>query len=125
MAQPWFKFYGADFLLDPDVDAMPREAEALLIRMWCVCHREGSCPGDVETLARKTLCSQQYVSQCKPQCEGFFELRMEDSTAGGWKRRSIGLSKREKTQISAMHQSQSQIQSQSQSQSAEIGRAHV
>jgi uncharacterized protein YdaU (DUF1376 family) len=73
--QPWFKFYSGDFLLDPDVDAMPREAEALLIRMWCVCHREGSCPGDVETLARKTLCSQQYVSQCKPQCEGFFELR--------------------------------------------------
>jgi uncharacterized protein YdaU (DUF1376 family) len=73
--QPWFKFYGADFLLDPDVDAMPREAEALLVRMWCVCHREGSCPADVESLARKTLCSPQYVSQCKPHCEGFFELR--------------------------------------------------
>jgi uncharacterized protein YdaU (DUF1376 family) len=73
--QPWFKFFGADYLLDPDVDAMPREAEALLVRMWCICHREGSCPVDVETLARKTQCSQQYVSQFKPQCEPFFELR--------------------------------------------------
>jgi uncharacterized protein YdaU (DUF1376 family) len=73
--QPWFKFYAADYLLDPDVDAIPREAEALLVRMWCICHREGSCPVDVETLARKTQCSQQYVSQFKQQCEPFFELR--------------------------------------------------
>jgi uncharacterized protein YdaU (DUF1376 family) len=73
--QPWFKFFAADYLLDPDVDNLPREAEGLLIRMWCICHREGSCPADVETLARKTLCSQEYVSQFRPQCEPFFELR--------------------------------------------------
>jgi uncharacterized protein YdaU (DUF1376 family) len=73
--QPWFKFYAADYLLDPDVDAMPREAEALLVRMWCICHREGSCPTDVGTLARKTQCSEQYVSQFKPLCEPFFELQ--------------------------------------------------
>jgi uncharacterized protein YdaU (DUF1376 family) len=73
--QPWFKFYAADYLLDPDVDAMPREAEALLVRMWCICHREGSCPVDVETLARKTQCSQEYITQFKPQCQAFFELR--------------------------------------------------
>lgn len=73
--QPWFKFYAADYLLDPEVDAIPREAEALLLRMWCVCHREGSCPADVETLARKTLCSLEYVSRFKPRCEPFFEFR--------------------------------------------------
>ncbi len=73
--QPWFKFYAADYLLDPDVDQIPREAEALLVRMWCVCHREGSCPADPETLARKTLCSLQYVLQCKPHCDRFFELQ--------------------------------------------------
>jgi uncharacterized protein YdaU (DUF1376 family) len=73
--QPWFKFYAADYLLDPDVDAMPREAEALLLRMWCICAREGSCPVDVETLARKTQCGQEYVSQVLPSCQPFFELR--------------------------------------------------
>jgi uncharacterized protein YdaU (DUF1376 family) len=73
--QPWFKFFASDYLLDPDVDALPREAEALLVRMWCICHREGSCPVDVETLARKTQCGQEYVSQFKPHCEPFFELR--------------------------------------------------
>ncbi len=75
--QPWFKFFAADYLLDADVDAMPREAEALLVRMWCVCHREGYCPSDPATLARKTLCSLQYISQCKPHCEPFFELRQD------------------------------------------------
>lgn len=73
--QPWFKFYAADYLLDPDVDAIPRQAEALLVRMWCVCHREGSCPADPETLARKTLCSLQYILQFKPHCDPFFELQ--------------------------------------------------
>lgn len=72
---PWFKLYAADYLLDPDVDAMPREAESLLLRMWCVCHREGSCPADPETLARKTLCTLQYVLQCKSHCDQFFELQ--------------------------------------------------
>jgi uncharacterized protein YdaU (DUF1376 family) len=74
-AQPWFKIFAADYLLDPDVDALPREAEALLLRMWCICHREGSCPADLETLARKTQCSQEYVSKFKAECEQFFELR--------------------------------------------------
>jgi len=73
--QPWFKFYAADYLLDAKVDAMPREAEALLVRMWCICHREGCCPADPEGLARKTLCSSQYVLQCKQHCEPFFELQ--------------------------------------------------
>lgn len=73
--QPWFKLYAADYLLDRDVDAMPREAEALLLRMWCICHLDGSCPADPETLARKTLCSLQYVLQCKPHCEPFFDLQ--------------------------------------------------
>ncbi len=73
--QPWFKFFAADYLLDPDVDAMPREAEALLVRMWCVCHREGSCPADIEALARKTMCSGEYVAKYKAHCHRFFELR--------------------------------------------------
>jgi hypothetical protein len=72
---PWFKLFASDYLLDPDVDAMPREAEGLLLRMWCICHREGSCPVDVETLARKTQCGWEYVSRVLPDCQPFFELR--------------------------------------------------
>jgi uncharacterized protein YdaU (DUF1376 family) len=72
---PWFKFFASDYLLDPKVDAIPREAEGLLVRMWCLCHREGSCPVDPETIARKTLCTLQYVLRYKPICDRFFQLR--------------------------------------------------
>jgi uncharacterized protein YdaU (DUF1376 family) len=72
---PWFKFFAGDYLLDSDVDSMPREAEGLLLRMWCIAHIEGSCPADPEELARKTRCSLQYVLQCKRHCESLFELR--------------------------------------------------
>lgn len=73
--QPWFKFYASDYLLDDKADDMPREAEGLLHRMWMICHLEGSCPADIETLARKTRCSLQYVSQWKSHCDPFFKLQ--------------------------------------------------
>ena len=73
--QPWFKFYASDYLLDDKADDMPREAEGLLHRMWMICHLEGSCPADVETLARKTHCNLQYVSQWKLHCDPFFKLQ--------------------------------------------------
>jgi uncharacterized protein YdaU (DUF1376 family) len=50
---PWFKFFPADHLTDPDVDKLSLEAQAILIRMWSVVWLEGSIPGDVEELARK------------------------------------------------------------------------
>ena len=72
---PWFKFYPGDYLLDPRVDDLPREAEGLLLRRWCLCHREGSCPADAETLARKILCTIEYVSRYLDACLVFFEQR--------------------------------------------------
>jgi uncharacterized protein YdaU (DUF1376 family) len=53
---------------------MPREAEGLLWRMWCICHLEGCCPCDVENLARKARCTMDYVSKYKSYCEPFFQL---------------------------------------------------
>lgn len=72
---PWFKLYASDYLVDAGIDSMPREAEALLIRMWCICHIEGSCPNDPGELARKTRCALQYVLQCKQHCDPLFDLR--------------------------------------------------
>ena len=71
---PWFKFFPSDYLLDPDVDAIPSEAEGLLIRMWCLCHLEGSCPADPEELARKTRRTLQCVLQCKRHCGPFLRV---------------------------------------------------
>ena len=72
---PWFKFFSGEYLGDPRVDDCPREAEGLLVRSWCVCHREGSCPADFATLARKTHCSIEYVERYFRFCEPFFEQR--------------------------------------------------
>jgi uncharacterized protein YdaU (DUF1376 family) len=74
---PWFKLFAADYLLDSDVDSMPREAEGLLLRMWAICHIEGSCPNDPEELARKTRCSLNYVLKYKPYCDPFYEVKNE------------------------------------------------
>jgi hypothetical protein len=62
-------------MLDPKVDDMPREAEGLLVRMWCECHRVGYCPADAESLAHKTRCDLQYVLRWKRDCEQFFNLQ--------------------------------------------------
>ncbi len=73
-ATPWFKFYAGDFLNDPDVDALPLEAQGILIRMWSVTWIEGSIPGDVKELARKckvrSATMQKYI---QPLMQFFLE----------------------------------------------------
>jgi hypothetical protein len=53
MHAPWFKLW-LSWIDDPDFDELPLEAQAIVLRMWCVQWREGSVPGDTEELARKT-----------------------------------------------------------------------
>ena len=71
----WFKMFSSDYLTDGRLDDMPRESEGLLIRMWCVCNIEGSCPADPEALARKTRCTLAYVLHSVLHCAKFFDLR--------------------------------------------------
>jgi hypothetical protein len=73
--EPWFKFWAADFLTDPDVDELSLEAQGLLLRMWCVCSQRGNIPQDLEEIARLTRCKLQSVLKCYPQCKKLFELR--------------------------------------------------
>jgi DnaA N-terminal domain len=54
MNAPWFKFFAADFLNDPDVDDLPEAAQGILVRMWCASWTYGSLPDDVEEIARKS-----------------------------------------------------------------------
>ena len=74
-SEPWFKFYASDYLVDDRVDDLPLEAQAILLRMWCLCHIAGSCPADSEEIARKTRLSAQAVAEHRAQLDGFFELR--------------------------------------------------
>ena len=50
-AAPWFKFYASDYLLDEDVDMVPLEAQAILVRLWCLCWRSTVIPASPEVLA--------------------------------------------------------------------------
>ena len=73
--RPWFKLYSADTLMDSKLDAIPPEAEGLVLRIWCICHIEGRCPAEPKELARKTRRSLDYVLQYKSQCESLFALQ--------------------------------------------------
>lgn len=74
-AQPWFKFWSADYLCDASVDKLPLDAQGLLIRMWCVCNLQGCIPDDVEEVARLTRSRLQSCSHSYPLCKPFFEFR--------------------------------------------------
>lgn len=74
-SEPWFKFYAKDYLFDDGVDALPLEAQAILVRMWCVCHLSGSCPGEPDEIARKTCLPTAMVSKHREQLSRFFESR--------------------------------------------------
>jgi len=72
---PWFKFWATDYLCDPKVDALPLEAQGLLVRMWCVLNQRGSIPDNSEEIARLTQCKLQSVLHCHSQCRSFFRLQ--------------------------------------------------
>jgi uncharacterized protein YdaU (DUF1376 family) len=73
--QPWFKLYGYDFLLDGKVDDLPLEAQAILVRMWCLCHIEKSCPAQPEEIARKARIATEKVVEHFDKLREFFEIR--------------------------------------------------
>ena len=124
--EAWFKFYANDFMLDPKVDDMPREAEGLLVRMWYECHRVGYCPADAESLAHKTRCDLQYVLRWKRDCEQFFNLhdgklysrRMQEEKQRSEQARKNASVRYKNKPNQNQSQSESQSESQSQSQTA-------
>lgn len=69
---PWFKFFAADFLMDADVDALPLEAQAILVRMWAVCWMEGELPSEPAQIARKCRVPQEALQTHHKAVEVFF-----------------------------------------------------
>jgi uncharacterized protein YdaU (DUF1376 family) len=52
---PWFKFFASDYLLDEGVDALPLEAQGILVRLWCLAWRDQLLKDDPDTLARRAM----------------------------------------------------------------------
>lgn len=72
MADPWFKFYAADYLLDEQVDLLPLEAQGILIRLWCLCWRSGSIPDAPDTLALRSKVDARSMRKHWPTLRTFF-----------------------------------------------------
>ena len=70
---PWFKFYASDYLLDPKVDALPLEAQAILVRLWCLSWRDGALTDYLPGLARRCLVPEKTFRKHWEGLEPFFE----------------------------------------------------
>jgi hypothetical protein len=64
MPDPWFKFYSTEFLLDARVNALTLQEQAIVVRMWCVCHQTGAIPDDPVALARLIGVSPKTLRSC-------------------------------------------------------------
>lgn len=73
MGDPWFKFYASDFLLDSRVDSLPIEAQGILIRLWCLCWRDGEIPNDSATLSRRAMVDPKAMRRHWKALSSFFE----------------------------------------------------
>lgn len=82
---PWFKFYASDYLLDEEVDVLPLDAQAILVRLWCLCWRSEVIPAAPEILALRTKVDPRVMKRHWDQLQAFFKsvegglisLRME------------------------------------------------
>ncbi len=71
----WFKFFGSEYLLDAKVDALPLEAQGILVRLWCLCSRDGAIIDDPKTLARRAGVDLSDMKKHWPQVRAFFEIK--------------------------------------------------
>lgn len=69
---PWFKFYASDYLLDAGVDSLPLEAQAILVRLWCLVWRDQFLKDDPDTLARRAVVDVRAMRKHWPALRSFF-----------------------------------------------------
>jgi uncharacterized protein YdaU (DUF1376 family) len=116
--------FSSDYLLDGKVDDLPLEAQAILLRMWCVCAVEGSCPSQPTEIARKIRVAADKVQEYFQKLADFFEIRdrrmlshrMEKERAKSEAARESVNHRYRTTDRTTDRITQSQSQSQSQSQ---------
>lgn len=72
MAQPWFKFFASDYLLDDGIDALPLEAQGILVRLWCLAWRDQFLKDDPDTLARRSAVDRKVFNKHWTALRAFF-----------------------------------------------------
>jgi uncharacterized protein YdaU (DUF1376 family) len=68
----WFKFYAADFLLDEKVAELPLEAQAILIRLWCVNLKSTLIPREVKIISKLSGVNVRMLTKYLPLLLQFF-----------------------------------------------------
>ena len=72
MADPWFKFFASDYLLDDGIDGLPLEAQGILVRLWCLAWRDQLLKDDPDTLARRAAVDRKVFNKHWPALRAFF-----------------------------------------------------
>lgn len=80
MPRPWFKFYPADYLLDARVDALSLEAQGILVRLWCLCARDGGIPDDRKVVARRAGIQPKTLGKYWDDLRCYFRLESTDQS---------------------------------------------
>ena len=71
----WFKFFAKDYLLDLDVQSLPLPAQAILVRIWCVCCIHGSVPAALDKMAAGILLTESEVAPYYQAVVAFFQRK--------------------------------------------------
>lgn len=64
MPDPWFKFYSTEFLLDARVNLLTLQEQAIVVRMWCIIHQNGSIPNDPKQVSRLIAVNLKTLRSC-------------------------------------------------------------
>lgn len=73
MTAPWFKMYSADFLLDSKLTMICLEARAIIVMLWCVCHRDVSFPDNPDLMSKMINVDTRTMRKHWPVVRKFFD----------------------------------------------------
>jgi len=71
----YFKFFAREFLTDGEIRLLPLEAQAILVRLWCICCLDGFVPVDLEEMSIAIGVRISRLEVHLPALMQFFELQ--------------------------------------------------
>jgi uncharacterized protein YdaU (DUF1376 family) len=72
MGMPWFKFFGPEYLTDTKISLLPLEAQAILIRIFCVCSCNDFVPNCIKTVSNLIGVERRKLAKYWPVLMQFF-----------------------------------------------------
>ena len=73
MTASWFRFFSADYLLDAKVADISLECQGILVRLWCLCSRDGVVPNTPKQAALRTMVDPKVMAKHWATLTAFFQ----------------------------------------------------